>query len=321
MILEFANLPADATAIAGGKGASLGRLSAAGFPVPPGFVVCAPAFRDFLEESRALEEVIRLTANLDVHDDRALEAASEGLRSAILTNPLPERIHRDIVDGYLGLGPERDVAVRSSAVGEDSETASFAGQQETYLNVRGTAAVTHYVRECWASFFTPRALFYRAKKGALTETRMAVVVQEMAHAEKSGVLFTIDPVEGRRDRMVVEAVFGLGEGIVSGLITPDHYVLERESGRLADEFIAIQASAIVHDAENGGTREIELSEEHGSARVLEPAELEALLRMGQRLEEFFGRPQDVEWCIRGGELLLLQSRPVTSIPNPRAAGG
>jgi pyruvate,water dikinase len=205
------------------------------------------------------------------------------------------------------------VAVRSSAVCEDGDTASFAGQQETFLNVCGSDAVTHSVRECWASFFSPRALFYRAKNGSLADTRMAVVVQEMACAEKSGVLFTVDPVSKRRDRIVIEAVFGLGEGIVSGMITPDHYVVDRESSRLVDEWIAVQTTAVMSDPENGGTREIELDREQGSARVLGVTELEGLHHMGLRLEQFFGKPQDVEWCIRGGELLMLQSRPITTV--------
>lgn len=312
MILSFADLPAEAGPLAGGKGASLGRMSAAGLPVPPGFVVCAQAFEAFLDEHQARADFANLTADLDVHSDRALEEAARQLRSAILCRPLPASLDGEIRRYYASLGVETAVAVRSSAVAEDGEAASFAGQQETFLNVRGADAVIHHVRECWASFFSPRALFYRAQKGALSDTRMAVVVQEMACAEKSGVLFTIDPVAKSRDRLVVEAVFGLGEGIVSGLLTPDHYVLDRATGQVLDEFVAIQTTAIVHD-DAGGVQTVELSEEQGGARVLSAAELEALRRMGLLLEDFFGKPQDVEWCIRRGELLLLQSRPITTM--------
>jgi len=312
-ILKFADLPAGAASIAGGKGASLGRMSGAGFPVPPGFVVCVQAFEAFLDEHGTRDLFARLTANLDVRDDRALEDTSRQLCAAILTNPLPTYIQISIRQSYEALGAGIPVAVRSSAVAEDSEAASFAGQQETFLNVRGAAAVTEHVRECWASFFSPRALFYRAQKGSLSDTRMAVVVQEMACAEKSGVLFTIDPVSKLRDRLVVEAVFGLGEGIVSGLLTPDHYVIDRATGALLDEFIAIQTSAIVHDSERGGIQTVELSEEQGGVRVLSAPQLESLRAMGVQLEEFFGKPQDVEWCIRRDELLLLQSRPITTM--------
>ena len=144
---------------------------------------------------------------------------------------------------------------------------------------------------------------------------MAVVIQEMACAEKSGVMFTVDPVEKRRDRIVLEAVFGLGEGLVSGLITPDHYVVDRESGGLLQEFIAVQTASVIHDPDMGGTRQIELREEDGSRRVLGAPELDALCRMGLSVEQFFGKPQDVEWCFRGGQLLLLQSRPITTCPS------
>jgi pyruvate,water dikinase len=205
------------------------------------------------------------------------------------------------------------VAVRSSAVSEDGEAASFAGQQETFLSLRGVDAVLHAVRECWASFFTPRAMFYRAQKGVLADVQMAVVVQEMVRAEKSGVMFTADPIHKQPGHMVIEAVFGLGEGIVSGMITPDHYVIDRNDGSLVREFIAMQLRAVVHDVSGGGTAERELSEEEGSARVLDQEALEGLRQTGLRLEEFFGKPQDVEWCIRESELFLLQSRPITTL--------
>jgi pyruvate,water dikinase len=182
--------------------------------------------------------------------------------------------------------------VRSSAVSEDGGTASYAGQQETYLNVRGAEAVVHHVRQCWGSFFSPRALFYRAQKGALSDTSMAVVVQEMVAADKSGVMFTADPVQRRRDHLVIEAVAGPGESMVSGEVTPDHYVVDRGDGWLVREF---------HPRTEA------------DGRLLSSDELGRLREMGLRLEAFFGGPQDVEWCIRGGKLWLLQSRPITTL--------
>ena len=169
------------------------------------------------------------------------------------------------------------------------------------------------VRECWASFFAPRALFYRAQKGTLSDTRMAVVVQEMVLAEKSGVLFTMDPIRKRRDHMVIEAVFGLGEGVVSGMITPDHYVVDRKSGAVVNELIAVQSIAMLPDVDQDGTRHVELSEAEGGERVLGVGELEDLRTMGLRVETFLGSPQDIEWSFRGDELLLLQSRPITTL--------
>jgi pyruvate, water dikinase len=322
-IVPFERLPADATGAAGGKGASLARMAAAGLPVPRGFVVCAAAFTAFLERHSAGDLVLSLTDGLDVHDAAALEKASNQLRQVIVANALPDDLREALGQAYRSLSrrsgdaaeadPQPFVAVRSSAVSEDGEAASFAGQQETFLNVRGEDAIARYVQACWASFFSPRALFYRAQKGTLSDTRMAVVVQEMVPADKSGVLFTVDPIRKRRDCMVIEAVFGLGEGVVSGEITPDHYVLDRNTGAVVDEFISVQSNAVISDAANGGTLHVELSEESGGARVLTDDQLRELRDLGLRVESFFGAPQDIEWSLRGVELLLLQSRPITTL--------
>jgi pyruvate, water dikinase len=313
VIAPFDRLPAEATAIAGGKGASLARLAGAGLPVPRGFVVCTAAFDAFLERRGARDVVRALIERLDVHDTTALNSVSDQVRGIIVGTPLPEELHAVIREAYEGLGPQIPVAVRSSAVGEDGEAASFAGQQETFLNVRGNDAVARDVRECWASYFAPRALFYRAQKGMLSDIRIAVVVQEMVLAEKSGVLFTVDPIRKRRDQMVIEAVFGLGEGVVSGMITPDHYVVDRTSGAVVNEFISVQSIAVLHDVDHGGTRHVELSEAEGGERVLSVEELQDLRTTGLRVEALLGSPQDIEWSFRGGELLLLQSRPITTL--------
>ena len=312
MIVWF-NDPSGATTDAcGGKGANLSRMAAQGLPVPPGFVVGAAAFRGFCDASNIACAVLDVMKRLDVDDTAAIERASAQLRDLIVSNPLPAEIGDAIRHAYHQLGTETRVAVRSSAVGEDSESASFAGQQETFLNVRGAAEVVHAVRECWASFFAPRAIFYRKQKGELADTRMAVVVQEMVLADKSGVMFTVDPVRGVRDHMVIEAVFGLGEGIVSGLITPDHYVIHRLDGSLVREFVATQSKAIVHGA-GGGTVEVEIPGQDGAVRVIDARQLNGLRDMGLRLEQLFGAPQDIEWCIRGDNLFLLQSRPITNL--------
>jgi pyruvate,water dikinase len=312
-IAWFENARASDTAHAGGKGASLSRIANAGLPVPRGFVVCASAFREFLGSINGVEFVETSLSGLDVHSNGALADSAAKIQQLICSNPLPPGIGQSIRDAHEDLGSEGLVAVRSSAIGEDSEAASFAGQQETFLNVRGAATVERRVKECWASFFSPRAIFYRAQKGILTDMRMAVVVQEMVMATKSGVMFTIDPVMKRRDHMVIEAVFGLGEGIVSGTITPDHYVLDRDDGSVVREFISTQPVAVIPDVESGGVTHRPLSEEEGSARVLSEGQLSALHEMGLRIEALFGAPQDVEWCIRESDLLLLQSRPITTL--------
>jgi pyruvate,water dikinase len=202
------------------------------------------------------------------------------------------------------------VAVRSSACSEDSTDASFAGQQDTYLHVRGADDVVARVRDCWASFFAEHALVYRSRKGSLDDLQMAVAVQTMVEPDVAGVLFTIDPTRGRRDQMIVEAVFGLGEAVVSGQVTPDHYVVARD-GRVKKAQVATQPYAVVRD-EHGGVRHEPLSEERGGARTLEDDQLVQLAGVGRDLEERLGGPQDIEWAFAGGELYVLQSRPVTA---------
>jgi pyruvate,water dikinase len=253
-------------AVAGGKGASLAAMTAAGLTVPPGFVVRADVL-----EAQVDAERLRALARAEDH-----AGAEELVRSAEAPSSVQQAYDR-----LGGL-----VAVRSSATAEDSETASFAGQQETFLNVSCAADVARRVVDCWASFFSERALFYRAHKGSLDDLRMAVVIQKMVASRKSGVLFTADPVQRRRDQMIAEAVRGLGEQVVSGQVTPDHYVLDRTG--------TIKREHLVH----GG--------------VLEPDELRELAEMGLRLEQHFGTPQDIEWAI-DDRLYLLQSRPVTTL--------
>ncbi|HEY7693704.1 MAG TPA: PEP/pyruvate-binding domain-containing protein [Gaiellaceae bacterium] len=256
-------------AIAGGKGASLAAMTAAGLPVPPGFAVPAYALEQSVDRERLLA---------------AVHARDQEAATAVVREAEPPRAELDGAYAEIGRGA---VAVRSSACAEDSEAASYAGQQETYLNVEGVEAVAARVVDCWASFFSERAIFYRAQKGSLDDLRMAVVVQRMVDPEKSGVVFTVDPVQRRRDRMLVEAVFGLGEQAVSGHVTPDHYVVDRAG--------AVVRERLVH----GG--------------VLSEEELVRLVAIGGQLEERFGGPQDIEWAIAGGELYLLQSRPVTTL--------
>ena len=270
LVLPFTDPRCQAVELTGGKGASLATMTAEGLPVPPGFVITSAAFAAAVDEE-ALREAMR---HKDVEAARALVAA---------TQPPRELIEREFARLS---GP---VAVRSSACAEDSEGASYAGQQDTFLNTDGLEAVLHHVVECWLSFFTDRAVFYRQEKGSLEDVAMAVVVQQMIDSQKSGVLFTVDPVHGRKDRMVVEAARGLGEAVVSGEVTPDNYTLNREG--------VVKKSKVV-DTE----------------RVLTDGECAALARMGHKLVELHGGPQDIEWAFDAtGNLYLLQSRPITTI--------
>lgn len=291
---------------AGGKGASLARLQRGGLPVPYGFVVRAEALVRTLESG---DRHGRMRGLLEQASPEALPSVAKDAQVLVMEASPVSGLDADLARAYERLG-EGPVAVRSSACAEDSETASFAGQQDTFLNVRGSMAVLAAVRQCWASFFSERAVFYRSRKGSLADLRMAVVVQRQLTPEKSGVMFTIDPVRKRRDQMVIEAVHGLGEAVVSGRVTPDHYIVSRE-GELKRVQVSPQALAIVAAAE-GGVHEIALDPVVGGARVLNDRELADLAQMGTRLEELFGAPQDVEWAFENEQLYLLQSRPVTA---------
>ena len=299
LVLPFAESLCMDVRRAGGKGSSLARMAALGLPVPPGFVIAASALADALSDGG-----IEL---------RALAARQEAVaaQALIRTVELDPALRGAVLRAYAALGPgDVPVAVRSSACAEDSETASFAGQQETFLHVRGGDQVRARIRDCWASFFSERALFYRSRKGSLDDLGMAVVVQRMVDADVAGVLFTCDPVRKRRDRMVVEAVIGLGEAAVSGAVTPDHYIIKRD-GQVRKATVAQQPYAIVAD-EAGGVVERPLSPEEGAARKAPDELLAQLARLGDDLEQRVGMPQDIEWAVQDGELYVLQARPVTT---------
>ncbi len=301
-VLRFAESGCREVESAGGKGASLARMAELGLPVPPGFVVHATALAESLPDGGdELRAVLAEGAG-----EQAADRAQELIRAV---EPSPELVEA-VGEAHAELGDEVHVAVRSSACAEDSETASYAGQQETYLHVRGVEAVMDRVRDCWASFFSERALFYREQKGSLDDIAMAVVVQRMVAADAAGVLFTMDPVRRRRDRMVVEAVFGLGEAAVSGQVTPDHFVLARD-GQVKKEKLTVQPFAIV-SAPDGGTVERELDPDEGGNPAVDQETLKALAALGADLEERLGTPQDIEWAVEDGELFVLQARPVTT---------
>lgn len=306
-VLGFADAGCARVEHAGGKGASLARMTSLGLPIPPGFVVPAECLAAALPDGGAeLRAVLAGAA-----DDSRLAAVAERAQEMVTACRLAPALADEITNRYTGLGSgDVPVAVRSSACGEDSETASFAGQQETYLHVLGAADVITRVRDCWGSFFTERALFYRARKGSLQDLGMAVVVQRMVAADVAGVLFTIDTVRRRHDRMIVEAAFGLGEAVVSGEVTPDHYVIKRD-GTIKKQKIAVQPIAIVARP-GGGTEERPLTAEEGGRPKVDEDTLRRLARIGDDLERRLGRPQDIEWALQDGEIFVLQARPVTA---------
>ncbi len=303
----------ESVPLAGGKGANLGDMVQAGMPVPDGFVITAPAYRQLVETADLVDKIDDLLLDLDRSDCEALQKIEPQIRALFTGVPIPAEMERAIVEHYRQMGADVPVAVRSSATAEDLAGASFAGQQETFLNVAGEGALLDAVRNCWSSLFTAQAIFYRCQRGFDDrEVSMGVVVQKMINAEKSGVSFTVDPVLRNRSQMVIEGVWGLGEGVVSGEITPDHYKLDRETFEIVFEFVPDKEIMFCRDAA-GGVVKLPVPAEKVSARVLSDDELRQLVELGNQIEEHFGCPQDIEWGVKDGIIHLLQSRPVTCL--------
>jgi pyruvate,water dikinase len=317
LIAWFGEIDRGDVPVAGGKGASLSDMVLAELPVPPGFVVCTETFRQFLYETDLDEKIINALDGLNVHDKSKLEAVSKEITQMIEAQEIPHDLAKIIVDSYQRLCDEIDalavVAVRSSAAAEDSADASFAGQQETFLNVFGAECLLRQVRACWGSFFKPCAIYYRKLKGSLEDTDIAVVVQRMVNPEKAGVMFTVDPVLKRKDRVMIEAAWGLGESVVSGAVTPDNYNVKKKDGSIVTKFIARKPFMIVREKSGVGVCKVDLPEEKAKAQVLSLDEISLLAKLGHKIENHFGIPQDVEWAIEGENLYILQSRPVTTL--------
>ncbi|HET7119919.1 MAG TPA: phosphoenolpyruvate synthase [Solirubrobacterales bacterium] len=315
-VLPFARLGRADVSFAGGKGANLGELTAAGLPVPPGFVIGAPAYAAFCEDTGLRGRIAARLAGLDVDDTAALERASAEVRAEVEAEPIPTWLAERIRGAYaalVGEDAEAPVAVRSSATAEDSESASFAGMNETLLNVRGAESLLSAVRVCWSSLFGARTIYYRAKRGfGQADMDIAVVVQRQIQSTRSGVMFTIDPASGDRERLVIEGAFGLGEAVVSGSVSPDRYVVVKDGLAIDRRELKRKELAIV-SLPGGGTETRELSEEEGREPVLSDEEVRRVAELGVRIERHYGSPQDTEWAFdTDGEVWMLQSRPVTT---------
>lgn len=304
-------------ALAGGKGANLARLVTAHFPVPPGFVVTTPAYQAFVAENGLAEAVQSALRELSPTDPAALEAASSTIRSQFEQGTMPEPIRAALHEAYAALGSP-PVAVRSSATAEDLPEMSFAGQQDTFLNVRDEAALMAAVVRCWSSLWTARAIGYRARNHIPhDEVALAVVVQEMVPSKASGVLFTANPLTGKRDESAVDATLGLGEALVSGLVEPDHYLVDAASGRIV---IRTLGSKAVATREQAGGGVVTVAEDAAARQAIPDEAILALARLGNDVATLFGSPQDIEWGWANGKLSLLQSRPITSLyPIPERA--
>ncbi len=315
---------ADSAAF-GGKSASLGELIAAEIAVPPGFAVSTSAFRAFVEEAGLGGTIAAATARLSAGDVDSLGAASHAIGEAMRSAPVPDVVRDEVTRRYAELASEAGVAeppvaVRSSALGEDSQDATFAGQQETYLWVRGADHVCDALRDCWVSLYSPPAIAYRARLGEATgEPAMGVTVQLMVDAEVSGVMFTCNPVSGDPSMIAVNASWGLGLAVVGGEVTPDDYLVSKVTREVVREHVHAKEVEYVPDAAERGAVRVDVPTERQAAPCLDRAALEALVDVGRRVERYFGSHQDVEWAIaRGSELpaglFVVQSRPVTAVP-------
>lgn len=307
----FQNISKSDVALAGGKGASLGEMTQANIPVPPGFVVLSGAFERFIEETDLNIEIDAKLHAVDHNAMHTVEEASQKIQSLILQTKIPKDIADDVQKEFKKLNVKY-VAVRSSATAEDSSAAAWAGQLESYLNTMEENLLEN-VRKCWASLFTPRAIFYRFEQNLHKQKiSVAVVVQKMVESEKSGIAFSVHPVTQDRNQLIIEAGYGLGEAIVSGSITPDGYVVEKEPCRIIDRNINMQEKMLAK-AENGGNEWQDIPKKQGEKSVLNDKQIMEITDLIIKIENHYKSPQDIEWAYENGKFYITQSRPITTL--------
>ncbi len=316
-VVRLDEIGKDDIKIAGGKGANLGEMIRMGIPVPAGFLVTTSSFDKFLRSYGLEDKIDQILTSIDKDDMGDLAKASQEIKKLIFSHDVLAEIQSKISQAYKQLSgaekaTEQDyplVAVRSSATAEDLPTASFAGQQASFLNVKGEAELTESIRKCWASLFEPRAIFYRAKHG-VTKASIAIIVQKMVNSDKSGIIFTVDPVSGE-DMVLIEATWGLGESIVQGEVFPDSYKVSK-NGVVVDVKVANKAKMRLRDQSSGSTIEIETPESKAGARVLTNGELASLVKYALELEKHYCRPQDIEFAIEKDKISIVQTRAITT---------
>lgn len=305
--------------LVGGKGANLGELLSAGLPVPGGFVVTSAAYLEAVDAAGAGAKLAELCA-IDPGDAQALSVAAEHCQSLIAHLALSSPLKRELLTAYRALGEAMPVAVRSSATAEDSADASFAGMNASFTNVIGEQQVLDAVTQCWASLYGQRAIAYRAQQRMTGRPAIAVVVQRMVPSEISGVMFTVDPASGNRETLVIEAVLGQGEAIVSGMVEPDTYHVTRRGLTVLSARAGYQRFAILRGADGHDLR-MELDDATAAARILDDQRICEIARLGIATEQHYGQPQDIEWAIADGKVFLVQSRPITTLGQAEATGG
>ncbi len=314
-IVSISDLGKNDIDIAGGKGANLGELVAAGFNVPPGFVLTTAAYDHFMETSKIGERVKDLLAKVDASSEASLQEASVKIRELFDTVEIPTDLKEQVLASHKAMFKGKKmglVAVRSSATAEDLPTASFAGQQDTYLNVESPEELLDKVRKCWSSLYTPRAIYYRVTKGfEHSKVKLAVVVQKMINSEISGIMFTVDP-NSEMPHIIIEAGYGLGEALVGGKVTPDTYVVDKFHDKILNKRIAKQTWKLVR-GRDGECEKADVPEEMQNAQKMTDEQILALGEIGRNIEAHYDRPMDIEWCIEEKVMYIVQARPVTTL--------
>lgn len=320
LVIDFKDIDKDSLDLVGGKGANLGEMTKAGFPVPGGFAVTVPAYDLFLKENDISTKIYEILSVTDVEDPAQLESASRKIQKIINTAKFPEAVFKDLVRSYKkmsGTFNKALVAVRSSATAEDLPGMSFAGQQATFLNVKGESNLQVAVRECWASLFTPRAIYYRVQNKIKHEkVGISVIVQKMVQSEVSGIMFSIDPVTNRKDRIIIDAVWGLGEMIVQGSYIPDHYVVQKDTFAILSKEVNEQKMQYIKNGKD--SKEVPVPKKLQNQIKLTDEQIITLGKISQKLQDHYYFPQDSEWALEKGKLYIVQTRPITTIEKTKA---
>ncbi len=315
LVTPFREIDKHDLASVGGKGANLGEMTNAGFPVPNGFAVTVASYDLFLERNEIAKKISDILKVTDVNVQEQLQEASKKVSRIVTTSEIPPEVSRQVISAYKRLsGPFKKalVAVRSSATAEDLPGASFAGQQSTYLNIKGENNLLVAVRDCWASLFTARAIFYRVQnKIAHDKVKISVIIQKMVQSEVSGVMFTVDPVSNDKDRIIIEAVWGLGEMIVQGSVIPDTYVVQKGTFAILSKEISDQSVQLIK--KGGLTFESEVPKSIRDRQKISDEEIVKLAKIGEGLQKHYYFPQDIEWAKEGKNLFIVQTRPVTTL--------
>ena len=323
-IAWFKDLRKDSIPTAGGKGANIGEMLTLHLPVPNGFAVTAQTYGEYLEKTKIQPKILALLDNLDVENNDKLQAVAQQIQDLITSTPMPANMAEEIMFTYEMLGSEKQkatdlvepkevfVAVRSSATAEDLPEASFAGQQATFLNVKGKEQVVSAVLACWASLFTARAIYYRVKnKFEHSKVLISALVQKMVNAEKSGIMFTVNPSTNHDDEIVIEAIYGLGELIVGGEINPDLYLVDKKTREVKKIEVRKKEFGLFR-TEKGENEKRTIPKDKQERQVLNDKQIKELARLGKKLEEHYGKPQDIEWAVEKEEVFIVQTRAVTT---------